>query len=407
MGAVTGQDHAENFGSAFAGEIDFLPLVGGDPVVSPEARDARQAELRKMMAGEFYGHIPAAPEEIHMTRVPLVAEAAERLEIEIKVGERRFIGDAALWLPRGASGPVPLICGLDFIGPVGLMNLDEFPIDPEARISPRTKFGAPDNRMSETLRGVSAHQWPVSMMLDAGYGVMVAGYGSWVPDDRDVWKTHGVYPLLGLAEDARIGTISLWAWTIQRLVDAAETISEIDSSRVAVGGHSRLGKAALWAAANDWRIGAVLANNSGCGGSAPWSHPVGETLKQMAARFPHWTIPQDDGQAAGLSFDQHHLLSLVAPRALYLAAASSDIWADPMGSYLSLKEASTFWNVGSSQSGDWPEARDVWDTHGRVVNGAIGYHMRPGGHDMLPYDWRNFIEFLGTVSTLNKKATGA
>ena len=397
MGAVTGQDHVENFGSAFAGEIDFLPLAGYDPIVSPEARDARQAELRKVMADEFYGHVPVAPDEIHLKRIPLVADAAERMEIEITVGERRFTGDAALWLPKETSSPVPLICGLDFIGPVGLMNSDEFPIDPYARISPRTKFGAPDNRMSETLRGVSAHQWPVSMMLDAGYGVIVAGYGSWVPDDHDIWKTHGVHPLLGLADDARIGAISLWAWAIQRLVDAAETIEEIDTSRVAVAGHSRLGKAALWAAANDRRIGAVLANNSGCGGSAPWSHPVGETLVQMAERFPHWTIPKEEGQASGLSFDQHHLMFLLAPRALYLAAASSDVWADPIGSYLALKEASEVWNVGSPFDVDWPEARALWDTHRRIVNGALGYHLRPGGHDMLPYDWRNFLEFLGTV----------
>ena len=132
-----------------------------------------------------------------------------------------------------------------------------------------------------------------------------------------------------------------------------------------------------------------------------------DDFEQMAERFPHWMVHKENGQASHPSFDQHHLLSSIAPRGLYLAAASADLWADPMGSYQALKQASQFWNIEHSQKQDWPEARDVWISHGRVANGALGYHMRPGGHDMLPYDWRKFLEFLGTVSTFKSEAQGA
>jgi hypothetical protein len=232
------------------------------------------------------------------------------------------------------------------------------------------------------------------MMLNAGYAVLVSCYGSWVPDDATKWKTHGLYPLLDCQNQTPTGAISLWAWAIHRLLDAAATIGEIDGSRVAVAGHSRLGKAALWAAANDSRIGAVLASNSGCGGSAPAAHSVGETLAQMAERFPHWTIAQDDWQLPNLPIDQHHLLSLIAPRAVYLSHAKSDLWADPIGSYLALQNAAEFWNPGRTANWNWPTPHEIWQTCGGVSNGPLGFHLRPGGHDILPYDWQKFIIFL-------------
>jgi hypothetical protein len=233
------------------------------------------------------------------------------------------------------------------------------------------------------------------MMLDAGYAVLISCYGSWVPDDADGWKTHGLYPFLGCEDASPTGAITLWAWALRRLLDLAATCDEIDSSDIAVAGHSRLGKAALWAAANDVRIKAVFANQSGCGGAAPAAHPVGETLAQMAERFPHWTIPSSHS-AADLTFDQHHLLSLIAPRAVYLAGARADLWSDPIGSFAALQEAASFWQTDRVVDWVWPLAQETWQSCGPVRNGPLGYHLRPGGHDLLPYDWRQFLEFLKT-----------
>jgi hypothetical protein len=396
---VTLNEHTvtpDDFAAAYAGAIDFMPLY--EKTVEHIGCDHRQAQLRTLLAETLYGQIPSAPDNIRVSREPMACEQAERLQIEITLGERRFNVDAALWLPPNVDGPVPLICGLDFIGPVGIMSSSEFPIDPHARVSSRPVYGASDYRLEETLRGVSAYRWPISLLLDAGYAVLVSCYGSWVPDDVNDWKTHGVYPLLDCQDESPTGAISLWAWSIQRLLDAAATCNEIDVSRVSVAGHSRLGKAALWAAANDSRIGAVFANNSGCGGAAPAAHPVGETFSQMHERFPHWTIPRPQGSAPKLPFDQHHLLSLIAPRAIYLAAAKDDLWADPIGSYLALKEAAQCLNPELSKDSDWPSPKEIWQSCGQVQNGPLGYHLRPGGHNILPYDWRQFLEFLSALA---------
>ena len=386
----------EGFSAAFAGEIEFSPLAGDTLVTTTVARDRRQADLRQIMADGLYGEIPPPPDHMSVSRHDILGEKAKRLRIEMTVADRRFAVDAALWLPKSISGPVPLICGLDFVGPVGIMTSTDFPIDASARISPRPRYGAPDKLLTKTLRGTSAHRWPVGMMLDAGYAVLVSCYGSWVPDDAEDWKSHGLYPLLGCTEAAPTGAISLWSWALQRLVDMAETCAEIDSSDTAVAGHSRLGKAALWAAANDPRIKAVFANQSGCSGAAPVAHPVGETLALMAERFPHWTIPSSHS-APEMPFDQHHLLSLIAPRALYLAGAQADLWSDPLGSFAALQNAASFWQTDRPQDWFWPPAQETWQSCEQVRNGSLGYHLRPGGHDLLPYDWRQFLEFLATI----------
>jgi len=139
-------------------------------VTTAAAREHRQLQMRTTLAKELYGAIPPPPDHISVSRQSIAGEQqhAERLLIEITVAERRFSVDAALWLPPEADGSVPLICGLDFIGPIGILSSVDFPIDPHARISSRPVYGARDNRIEETLRGVAAYRWPVGTLLDAG-----------------------------------------------------------------------------------------------------------------------------------------------------------------------------------------------------------------------------------------------
>lgn len=347
----------------------------------------RQDKWRQDFVRQLYGPVPEPPSSVTVTRRPLDGERAERLIIEVALPSGRFSVDAALWLPDDALCPAPLICGLDFVGPAGMLTSESFPLDPQARIYSRPDYGAKNGALEATLRGTSAYRWPVELMLRHGHAVLVSCYGSWTADDPALWRSHGV-AADGASPES--GAISCWAWAIGRLIDAAEALPEIDIARVAVAGHSRLGKAALWAAACDGRIGAVLANNSGCGGAAPARHGVGETLAEMATRFPHWLRP---GVEVGLpDVDQHQLVALAAPRAVYLASAEDDLWADPLGSYEALRMASAAWGDAPET---WPGAADMWTGNRSTVRGALGHHVRPGGHDLLPYDWRRFLDFLG------------
>lgn len=352
-----------------------------------EALATAQARWREVLAGTIYGPLPPPPDRLEVTRNALPDERAERIGITMGVADRTHTVDAALWLPDDAHTPCPLIAGLDFIGPAGIMSGDAFPLDPQAIVAPRPEYGAHDGRLTSVVRGTSHRQWPVDLLTARGYAVLVSCYGSWVPDDSDRWTEHGLAPLLR-AEATDTRAISLWAWAILRLLDTAECCAEIDPDRLIVAGHSRLGKSALWAAANDTRIKSVFAAHSGCAGAAPARHPVGETTAELTERFPHWTRP--DWSKTADTTDQHALIAAIAPRRVYLAAAEDDVWADPLGCYAALRSAAPMWN--SEQ--DWPAASKVLKDHMQVLRPNLGYHLRPGGHDLIPYDWHGFLRFL-------------
>jgi hypothetical protein len=175
-------------------------------------------------------------------------------------------------------------------------------------------------------------------------------------------------------------------------MDYFRTDARVDASRVAVVGHSRGGKAALWAGAQDERFALVVSNDSGEGGASLARRGFGETTAVLTAAFPHWFAPAYAtfaGREAALPVDQHMLLALVAPRALYVASADEDLWADPRGEFLALAAASPAWALWGEppvREGDMP----ALDTP--LVVGRRGYHVRRGGHDLTPYDWMRFLD---------------
>ncbi|KMW60557.1 Glycoprotein gp2 [Candidatus Rhodobacter oscarellae] len=337
----------------------------------------------------IYGEVPPPPDSVEIERHLLPGARAERLCLTLRCGVERFTVDAALWLPdRPGSVPVPVILGLDFVGPAGILADEAFPLDPHARVHPRPDLGAAEGRLTDTLRGTAAHRWPIELLTAQGYAVMTSCYGSWTPDDPQGWQAHGVYPLIKSQLSHPTGAISLWAWALLRLVDVAHQLPQTSGAPVIAVGHSRLGKAALWAAEQDQRIAAVFANQSGCLGAAPAAHPAGETVAQLVERFPHWAVV-DPQAATGL--DQQDLLALLSPRRVYLAQGAEDLWADPAGSYQALRCAARAWP--DATPGSWPDATPEV----AFSDAALGFHQRQGGHDLLAYDWRQFLSFLRTT----------
>src|SRR5690606_36015346 len=135
---------------------------------------------------------------------------------------------------------------------------------------------------------------------------------------------------------------------------------EIDASRIAVAGQSRLGKAALWAAVNDQRVSALFLNESGCAGASLSRRNFGETLAHNRHSFPHWLLLAERAEQVGLeTLDQHQLLAAMAPRKLYVASAAADLWCDPRGEYLALKAAVPLWSAFGHPV-ELPEADDIF-----------------------------------------------
>ncbi len=256
--------------------------------------------------------------------------------------------------------------------------------------------GITDNRAIESSRGMASGRWPVELILSRGYGLATIYYGDIDPDFDDGFG-NGIQGLIDPSgadrEPSSWGSIAAWSWGLSRAMDYFEQDEEIDQERVAVMGHSRLGKTSLWAGAEDERFAMVISNNSGCGGAALSRRPYGERVSRINTSFPHWFASRfhdyNDNEGA-LPVDQHMLMALMAPRPLYVASAQEDNWADQRGEYLSLYYGSSAYRLYDSRI-SLDQKMPAVDQP--VSSGSLGYHIRTGEHDVKKYDWEQYLDF--------------
>ena len=249
-------------------------------------------------------------------------------------------------------------------------------------------------RNTDPSRDTLSEFWPVEMVVDSGYAIAAFHVSDAAPDDKATYM-HGVLKLYPGQLNAENGmkAIGAWAWAASKVLDYFEKDKNIDATRVGIVGHSRGGKAALWAGAEDKRFALVFSNCSGNTGAALSRRKFGETVKRINDQFPHWFANNykkyNDNETA-LPVDQHMLVALIAPRPLYTTSASKDLWADPRGSYLSLKNAEKVYALFGKVSSLTQNPPAV---NSPVVHSILGYHNREGIHDLTAYDWGNFIRF--------------
>lgn len=365
-------------------------------------REKRRPELLRLFEEQVYGRAPGRPRAMRFETLSVVTNAlsglATRKEIAIWfTGKKDGPGmNLLLYLPNAAKQPAPAFLGLSFNGNHAITSESDIRLS-DRWMAERKGGCVTNNRATDACRGSEATRWPVEKILARGYALATAYYGDLEPDFAEGWK-QGVRGALSLAGTNTVfqpdewGAISAWAWGLSRALDYLETERRVDAKRVAVLGHSRLGKTALWAGARDERFAIVISNDSGEGGAALARRRLGERTANLNRAFPHWfggNFKKYSDREDELPVDQHELIALIAPRPVYVASATEDLWADPRGEFLAAKAAEPVYQL-FDRPGLGVAIQPAAD---RPVGDFVGYHLRSGKHELTNYDWEQYLNF--------------
>ncbi|RYD19561.1 MAG: acetylxylan esterase [Verrucomicrobiaceae bacterium] len=356
-----------------AGEIPD-PLTPADGKVAANAQDWREhvrPGTLQMFRENVYGKRPVAkPDDFaaKVTRLDAKAldGAATLREIEITYsgpGGKGRIRPVVL-TPNAADKPVPAFLLINFRKP-----------DPD---EPRNRGG----------------EWPVREIIARGYAAVAFDFNDVDPDRPDGFNA-GVRAIFGKQPppaDAW-GALSAWGWGASRVLDWLETDTAIDAKHVAITGHSRAGKAALWAGVEDERFALVITNNSGCGGAALARGKQGERVANITTKFPYWfcgNYAKYADKEDELPVDHHQLIGAIAPRRVYVTSATLDTWADPVAEFKACVLAGPVFRLHGLTG---LESDTTPPPDQPMAGGHIGYHVRTGKHDLTLSDWKSFMDY--------------
>lgn len=355
---------------------DPLRATDGTTITTPAAWAEHRSHLLELFRQHIYGRAPVArisgvAYEVEETATPAFDGAALRHRARLDYAGPGASGSIRLagYLPPGDEKPKGVF--------VLIVNRSRRIID-EAETNPR-EF------------------WPAMDIVARGYAAFAFHYGDVATDKPGEAFDSGVFAAFSPKATPRApdawGAISAWALGIGAVLDYLPQVPRLEGVPVAVAGHSRGGKTALWCAAQDPRVALAISNESGTAGAALARTTRGETVRRINTVFPHWFAPNYHAYAdrhEELPVDQHQLLALIAPRLVYVASASDDANADPEAEFRACVWAGPVFGLhglGGVGAPDFPAVGE------RRHEGAIGYHLRAGEHDLKREDWRHFLDY--------------
>lgn len=343
--------------------------VNGEKAETTEQWEKVRPRVMKTMLENEYGYMPDEPERVSFD----IVEFDERrycagkaylmkLEITSKIGDESFTFPVTYVYPKKGEKHKTIV-HINF------------------------RPNVPDEYM------------PTEEIIDNGFGCASFCYKDVTSDDGDF--TNGLAGIIYRNKEKTThscGKIAMWAWAAMRVMDFLQTRDEVDKECITVAGHSRLGKTALLTAAVDERFFCAHSNCAGCSGDAlnRGKKKGNEFIAHIVKNFPFWFCEKYKsfaGKDDETPFDQHYMLSLIAPRKVHIAAAEKDIWAGPDRQFLSCVAANEVFEL-YGKNGLVFEESDFLNTEKYLNEGNIGFCYREGTHYFSRDDWHGLMDFL-------------
>ena len=380
---------------------DLLTTASGEIIDNAKSWEKkRRSEVLQLFKDEVYGNLPnqkgikIKSEVIERWQAPYDKAIRKQMRLTVSKDELELPINVLMYLPEGVKNP-PIIFGYNYYGNQSITT-DQKVVLSEAWFRNNEEFNITKNKATEASRGKRGYRWPIEMILENGFGLATVYYGELDPDRDDF--SDGLHPFFYQKDqknpaENEWGSIGAWAWGASRVLDYLKKDRETKKSKYILFGHSRLGKTALWGGALDQRFDMVISNESGCGGAALSRRKYGETIGIINQKFPHWFADNFNNyneKEEDLPIDQHMLIALIAPRPVYVGSAEGDQWADPKGEYLSAYHAGRVYELYQKPILNKAEPPKVSEP---LHNAILGYHNRPGKHDVTDYDWEQYLLF--------------
>lgn len=368
---------AQNYDESMVGSFllpDVLKTKSGKKISTKEEWEAiRRPEILQLFENHVYGVVPRdfdgfRYKTVETNKKSLNGKATYR-KVAINITRKGKTATVHLYLftPNKGKGRKPVFL---VINHRGIKTMD-------------------------VSRATKTEFWPVEEVIEGGYALAGFDVIDVAPDNNNTFTEKiltNLYPEQ-LAQPNGMRTLGAWGWGASRIIDYFEKSKVIDTSKIIVVGHSRSGKAALWCGAQDKRVAIAISNESGNSGAKISRRNFGESIEAITKNFPYWFVPeykQYVNNESSLPIDQHMLLALMAPRAVYVASASDDLWADPKGQYMALVESQPVFNLygfGLQLPKNMP------GNNRQIIQIPVGFHNRDGNHDMTLVDWKKFIHY--------------
>ena len=388
---------ATNYDEAKVGNYvlpDARVCADGSRVTNSETWLAkRRPEILELYRKNIFGRSPAAGTNVTFNAWEISTNAlggtATRKQIKINFSgtPNGPFAQLLLYTPTGKVSAPTFLC-LQFSGNYTVID------DPAIAIFPVWSWKTGALAMPKNpVRGSAAQNWKIAETLARGYGIAFINYQDIEPDlPGGAGEKFGARKNFPPPSTSDWGAIGAWAWGASRALDYLQTDKDVNAQRVILFGHSRLGKTVLWAGAQDARFAAVIANCSGEMGASLSRRDYGETVDDVAKHFPYWmakNFQQFSNHWNNLPVDSHFLISLIAPRPLFLNTGSEDKWGDPHGEFLAARAATPVYEL-FGKSGI---AETNFPPLDHALQHDIGFNCHTGKHDVLPTDWDNFLDF--------------